>query len=278
MNKKYSAPLAVVALGLTMLACAVSGAPTASAPPTTDSAQLNSIVAETVSAALEQTASAPTATSAATATPLAEPSPTPTPPPQTAITHQADGNALFTDEKAKYSLLIPPGWLPVRIDQMEYYDAFSLPQAADPAFQTALLNISSLDPSVQRLFIFDLQDGHIQNGVVNNINLIWSLDETFALENEDQVKALAETLPTTVSGLTVTSYSIAKTEYGLPIGVILSETSVPKEGGEIKLFQKQVFLNLEAGSLTLTFTSLSDLKDATLPFFDGIVESFRLLD
>ena len=66
-------------------------------------------------------------------------------------------------------MIVPPGWLPVRIDQLEYYDAFSLPQAADPNLQTALMQINSLDPKVHRLFIFDLQEGHLQSGFVNNV-------------------------------------------------------------------------------------------------------------
>ncbi|MCC7117221.1 MAG: hypothetical protein IT310_01745 [Anaerolineales bacterium] len=279
MKTKYSALFTAAVLGLTLLACAVSGTATAPPPPTVDSTQLDLVIAQTVSAALAQTASAPTATSAASATPVPEPTATPTAIPQTSITHQPDGNAIFLDEKANYALSIPPGWLPIRIDQMEYYDAFSLPQAAEPAFQAALLNISALDPDIHRLFIFDIQDGHLQNDFVNNVNLLWQLDQPLALETEDQVKALAEALPAQSPGLTVTGYSIAKNSEEIPIGIILSESTVIKEdGSEIKLFQKQVLVNLESGSLILTFTSDAEIKDATLPAFDGMIESLSLID
>lgn len=276
MNKRPAMMYAGSLLVLAGLACAVPGGGAASVPtPTVDPAQLDAMVAETVAAVLQQTALAPTATQAATST--SAPTETAIPLQQSSITTQADGTTLFTDEKAGFSLTVPPGWLAVRIDQIEYYDAFSLPQAADPSVQTALMDINDLDPNVFRLFIFDLQDGHVQNGFVNNINVIWSLDATLALETDAEIKTTAQELPSVVSGLTVTSATVAETTGGIPIGVILSEIKgQTDEGTERVLFQKQVFLNLEEGSLTVTFTTEQGIKDATLPFFDMIIESIKL--
>lgn len=277
MNKRPTMIHAVSFLVLAALACAVPGGAASVPTPTVDPAQLDAMVAETVAAALQQTASAATPTQSVTAT--VEPSATPTLAPlqQSSITTQTDGTTLFVDEKAGFSLTVPPGWLPVRIDQIEYYDAFSLPQAADPSVQAALMDINDLDPNVFRLFIFDLQDGHVQNGFVNNINVIWALDSTFALETDEEIKAAAQELPAVVPGLTVTSAAISETTGGIPVGVILSEIKgQTDEGTERVLFQKQVFLNLEEGSLTITFTTEQGIKDATLPFFDMIVESIKL--
>lgn len=276
MNKKIM--FAVSVLLLTMLACAIPGQGTASTPaPTVDPVQINAMVAETVSAVLEQTALAPTAAQPATAT--SEPIPTPTPNLvlQSSITSQPDGTNFFVDEEAGFNISIPPGWLPVRIDQIEYYDSFSLPQATDPNVQTALLNINTLDPNVYRLFIFDLQDGHLQSGFVNNINIVWKLDTSISLETEDQIKATAEALPSAVPGLVVTSSSISKTASNISIGMILSEiNSQNSDGSQLILFQKQVILNVEAGLLILTFTTEQGIKDATLPFFDTMIESLKL--
>jgi hypothetical protein len=236
---------------------------------------LDAMVAETVAAVLQQTASAATPTQSVTAT--VEPTATSTPLQQSSITTQGDGTTLFADEKAGFSLTVPPGWLAVRIDQIEYYDAFSLPQAADPSVQTALMDINDLDPNVFRLFIFDLQDGHVQNGFVNNINVIWSLDATLALETDEEIKATAEELPAVIPGLTVTSAAISETTSGIPVGVILSGINRQNsDGTEQVLFQKQIFLNLEEGSLKITFTTEQGIKDATLPFFDMIIESIKL--
>jgi hypothetical protein len=278
MNKHPAMIYAVSLLVLAVLACAMPGGGAASVPtPTVDPAQLNAMVAETVAAVLQQTASAATPTQSVTATIETTSTPTSTPLQQSSIAAQADGTTLFADEKAGFSLTVPPGWLPVRIDQIEYYDAFSLPQAADPNIQTALMDINDLDPNVFRLFIFDLQDGHVQNGFVNNINVIWTLDSTLALETDAQIKATAQELPAVVSGLTVTSAAVSETTSGIPLGVILSEIKGQNsEGAELALFQKQVFLNVEEGSLTITFTTEQGIKDATLPFFDMIVESIKL--
>lgn len=278
MNKHQSILFAIFILFLTTLACAIPGQGDASVPtPTVDPAQLNAIVAETVAAVLQQTALAPTVTQAVTATSQPTPSATATPLEQSSITSQLDGTALFVDEKAGFTLTIPPGWLPVRIDQIEYYDSFSLPQAADPSVQTALMDINDLDPNVFRLFIFDLQDGHVQNGFVNNVNVIWSLDSTLALETEEEIQKTADELPSVVPGLIVTSTTVSETISGIPVGIILSEIKGQNSNGaELALFQKQVFLNLEEGSLTVTFTTEEGIKDATLPFFDIIIESIKL--
>src|SRR5258707_14088289 len=77
------------------------------------------------------------------------------------LTPQPDGTTLFVDNLARFQLNVSPGWLPVRIDEQEYYDAFSLPAASQAAVQRSLMGIKTLDPRTFRLFIYDLQDGHL---------------------------------------------------------------------------------------------------------------------
>ncbi len=259
MKKRQPYPFAASLLVLAAMACAIPGQGTASAPaPTVDPAQLDAIVAETVAAVLQQTALAPTATQPATATiePAAELSVTTTPLPQSSITNQADGTSFYVDEKAGFNVTIPAGWLPVRIDQLEYYDAFSLPQAADPTIQSALMDINDLDPKVYRLFIFDLQDGHLQSGFVNNVNIVWDQGSSISLKTEDDIKATAESLPSVVPGLVVKSASVSKTLSDILIGVILSEVPTKnKDGADLVLIQKQVLLNVKDGLLVFTFTT-----------------------
>lgn len=280
MKKRQPYPFAASLLVLAAMACAIPGQGTASAPaPTVDPAQLDAIIAETVAAVLQQTALAPTATQPATATiePAAELSVTTTPLPQSSITNQADGTSFYVDEKAGFNVTIPAGWLPVRIDQLEYYDAFSLPQAADPTIQSALMDINDLDPKVYRLFIFDLQDGHLQSGFVNNVNIVWDQGSSISLKTEDDIKATAESLPSVVPGLVVKSASVSKTLSDILIGVILSEVPTKnKDGADLVLVQKQVLLNVKDGLLVFTFTTEQGIKDATLPFFDTLVESIQL--
>ncbi len=279
MKKHTPIIFAVSLLWVTALACAIPGQAASVPPPTVDSAQLDAIVAETVSAALQLTASAATPTPPATSTsaPTVEPTASATPLPQSSITQQADGTSLFIDETAGFNMIVPPGWLAVRIDQLEYYDAFSLPQAADPNLQTALMEINSLDPKIHRLFIFDLQDGHLQSGFVNNVNIVLNAGSSISLKTDDEIKTTAKALPDTVPGLAVQSSSVTETASGIQIGVILSELGSQKEDGtQLALFQKQVLLNVKGGILVITFTTEQGIKDATLPFFDTMIESIQL--
>lgn len=279
MMKKHRPIISTISLlWLTALACAIPGQAASVPTPTVDSAQLNAIVAETVSAALQLTASAATPTSPATSTsaPTLEPTASSTPLPQSSITQQADGTSFFVDETAGFNMTVPPGWLAVRIDQLEYYDAFSLPQAADPNVQTALMQINSLDPKIHRLFIFDLQDGHLQSGYINNVEVVLAADQ-ISLKTDEQIKAIAASLPETVPGLAVQSSSVAETASGIQMGVIVSEIDGQNEDGTpLVLFRKQVFLNVKAGVLEITFTTEQGIKDATLPFFDTMIESIQL--
>jgi hypothetical protein len=271
--------LAVSSLVFAMLACAIPGQAASVSTPTVDPAQLDAIVAETVSAALQLTVSAATPTPPATSTslPTIEPTASSTPLPQSSITLEVDGTSFFVDEISGFNMIVPPGWLPVRIDQLEYYDAFSLPQAADPNLQTALMQINNLDPKVHRLFIFDLQDGHLQSGFVNNVNIVLNAGSSISLKTDDEIKATAAALPQAVPGLVVQSSAVTETASGILLGVILSDLNSQKEDGtKHALFQKQVLLNVKGGVLVITFTTEQGIRDATLPFFDGMIESIQL--
>jgi hypothetical protein len=172
---------------------------------------------------------------------------------------------------------VSPGWLPVRIDEQEYYDAFSLPVASDAAVQRALMNINTLDPKTFRLFVYDLQDGHMINGVITNINFVWNPEGNISLDGDAAIKPAADALKKSIPNLKVDSYSVSETANQIPIGIILS--TIPGktfEGTDVVLFEKQVYLNLPAGTLVISFTTNLDFKDATLPFFDTMVESLKI--
>lgn len=274
---KYPLIIFAASILLAMLACAIPGQQAASAPtPTVDAAQLNAMVAETVSAVLQQTALAATATPAVTATTQPTPTETAAPVQKSSITNQPDGTSFFVDEKAGFNLTVPPGWLPVRIDQIEYYDAFSLPQAADPLVQTALMDINDMDPQRNRLFIFDLQDGHLQSGFINNVEVVLGVN-SISLKTDDELEVLAASLPFAVPGLVVQSFSVSETASNIQIGIIVSEIGSQKEDGtELALYQKQILINVKSGMVVLTFTTEQGIKDATLPFFDAMIESIQL--
>jgi hypothetical protein len=269
---------------IVIMACALPGGsadPTSEPVPTVDTELLQVMVNRTVTAALALTEQA-AATPEMQMDEATEPSPTPaaadeTPTTGSSLAPQTDGTTLFTDEGAKFQLNVSPGWLPVRIDQPEYYDAFSLPAAADAAVQRALMNIKTLDPNTFRLFIYDLQDGHMINGVITSVNFVWDPQVTIPLETESAIRQASEDLAASIPNLNIDSYSVSATASNIPIGVILS--NIPGktfEGTDVVLFQKQVYLNLPVGSLVISFTTEQNFKDATLPFFDTMVETIKI--
>jgi hypothetical protein len=267
---------------MTILACVVPGISTASEPaPSVEPGRLETMVAETVSAAIAQTEqAAPKATLPPTDT--AEPAETAASTEEpvvsgSSLTAQNDGTILYVDSTARFQLNVSPGWLPVRINEQEYYDAFSLPAASDAAVQRTLVNIKTLDPNTFRLFIYDLQDGHMQNGVITSVNFVWDPKGRISLEDDTGIKDAANALSKSIPNLNVNSSSVSSTTNGIPIGVILSDIPGKTfEGTDVVLFQKQVYLNLPAGELIISFTTEQGFKDATLPFFDTMVESINI--
>src|SRR3990172_1455662 len=280
-NRRILFPALILLLGI--LACAVPGFPSASdSSPLVDTGQLETMVVETVELAIVQTRQAaphPTGTPQKTAEPTQPPASTEAPLEGngSSLAAQSDGTVLFVDELARFQLNVSPGWLPLRINEQEYYDAFSVPAASNAAVQRALMNIKTLDPNTFRLFIYDLQDGHMINGVITSVNFLWDPQGSISLEGEADIKEAAEALATSIPNLNLDSYSIASTANEIPIGVVLS--NIPGktfEGTDVVLSQKQVYLNLPAGMLVVSFTTEQDFKDATLPFFDTMIETLKI--
>jgi hypothetical protein len=280
MNKSRFRIFPVIALALlTMLACVVPGIPTASAPaPTADTVLLATMVAETVSAALEETASA--VTPVPTNTPVPPP-PTETPtavPPSTgsSLFRQEDLTSRLVDERAGYELTVPAGWLAVRVNEQEYFDAWELAEAADPAIQNALREIESEDPNQFRLLALDTQDGHLQGGIVTNIRIVWNEQYEMSLENETDLLAASAVLQEGVPGIEV-FVELTRTSAGVPIGRISSRWP-PQivDGVEIVAFQKQVYLDLKTGTLTITLSTTESLRDVVLPGFDAMIDAIIL--
>jgi hypothetical protein len=259
-----------------MLACAIPGIPAASTSvpaPAVDDGRLQTMVAGTVAAALAQTEQA---------APTREPTRPPTPTEEaltagSSLAAQADGTVLFVDERAKFQVSISPGWLPVRINEQEYLDAFALPAAADAGVQSELMDIKTLDPNIFRLFVYDLQDGHLISGVITGIDFVWDVEGVISLENDAGIKETASDLAASTPGLNATSATLSSNTNGIPLGIILAEIpGYTFEGAEVVLFQKHVYLNLPAGMLIASFTTEQNFKDATLPFFDTMIETIKI--
>ena len=276
---------------LATIACVVPGLPTASAPvfaPTVDTGPIETMVAGTVSAAITQTAlaqptstptSTATATATATATSTPAPTETPTPQAQSTLTKQADGSILFADARAGYQIKLPAGWLAVRVNEQEYLDAFSLEEAANTNIQQSLLSIQTEDPNAFRLLAMDTKAAHIQNDFVTDMRFVLDEKKAISLSSDADLKAIADKVPASaaVFRFEVTSVKIVTTASGTKLGVIEAKSSFENAAGaNVAIYQKQVFFNTKSGTQSIIFTTVTDLKQTTLPAFDTMLETIDL--
>ena len=269
--------LTALILFTTILACVVPGLPAASpfgedaSPSPTPDIRLDIMIARTVSAALDLTALAvPTLTPT-----LPPPTVTPTPKPFSSgstLIKQDNGSTLFVDESAGYEITVPTGWLAVRINEKEYYDAWTLPENADIHIQTSLLSIKEQEPATFRLLVLDTQEGHIKNEIVTNINFIWDPQTVLSFDTDVDLQAFADELPSITDGLTVSSMEIIIPPSGAPYGVITSKVGgFNASGAQVSLYQKMVLFNLKTGTLVITFATENEFAETTLPVFDAML-------
>jgi len=297
MNNSRTFFIALIFLA-TITACVVPGLPTASAPifaPTVDTGRIETMVAGTVSAAIAETeqavprlvsTSVVIVTAATTATVASTSTPAPTEKPavlsetsQSALTQQRDGSMLFADERAGYQINLPAGWLTVRINGKEYLDAFSLEDAANTAIQQSLLSIQNEDPNILRLLAVDTKAAHIQNDFVTDMRFILDEGKTISLNSDADMKAIAEKIPSsaTVFRFEVTSVKIVTYASGTQLDAIEARSSFTNAAGaDVSIYQKQVFFNVKAGTQSIIFTTLSDLKETLLPAFDAMLETVKI--
>jgi len=291
MNKKRT--FFIFLIFLVTIACVVPGLPTASAPifaPTIDTGAIEMRVAGTVSAALAQTKQAQptvTATFPATLPPVSStPAPTETPTPtvnpsQSTLAQQPDGRTLFTDERAGYEITIPAEWLAVRVDGPEYSDAFSLAEAANANIQQSLLSIQSENPNAFRLLAIDTQAADILNDFITDMRFVLDEQKKIDLSSTADLLAVAEKVPSTAAPFRfkVTSVEIITSPSGMQFGVIDADSSFTNPtGAEAPIYQKQVFFNTKFGTQSIIFTTVTDLKQITLPAFDTMLETISLLE
>ncbi len=285
-RRTFARSLACLATTATLLACTISGLVPQTAPEISPDT-LATMVAGTAAALMTQTAQA-----APTATPSPLPTPTftpPTPPPSptlppgtlappsissvgTTLIEQEDGSVAFTDITGNYDLLVPPGWIVVRINEPEYYAAWSRPEAANDAIRRALASIQAYNPERFRLFAFDGREGHLENDFVTNINLLW--DPRDASSVEEAIQKSEQELTQSTPGLEVTETQITQTTVGEEVGLLSVEWDGRTITGQsVRVYQRQAFFDLPTGLLVVTLTTTTDLKEEVLPEFDLLINS-----
>lgn len=267
---------------IAILACAVPGLQTASVPaPTIDTGiLLSTMVAETVSAAIELTAQAfPTPTLVPASEPTITPSSTPSTPFSsygTFLQKQADASTLFIDQQAGYQFIAPPEWTLVRPNEQEYFELSALPIAGNPTVQKVLDSMKNLNSNSFRLYGFDFREGHILEDFIINFDV--TLDKDLSGSYEDVFNQI-ETYysnPELIKKLTVLSSAVITMPAGVEAGVIEFEIDGTSLTPDLKIYEKQVILKAQSGGYFLIrFDTTYEFKDLTLPEFDQLIASLK---
>jgi len=213
-----------------------------------------------------------------TATPSITPSITPTPTPKislngTSLIFREDQSALFVDYQAGIQLVIPAGWMPVRVSENEYYQAFTTDVVlANPALNDRLTQIQDADLDTFRLDAMYIRDGHIPNGVISDIDVLFYAGDTRSLEKWRQTEANSRK-PFKNFKLVTTGYP----RLADGTRVLMIEETWSKDASNT-IFHRRILFSLPSGTLALDFYTNKVFKDTVLPDFEQVVNSVTLLN
>ncbi|CAG0996497.1 hypothetical protein ANAEL_02626 [Anaerolineales bacterium] len=318
MNKRWTFFIAPIFLTIVLACVVPGLSTSSTSTPmptlTVDAGAIETMVAGTVSAAIAQTeqsmpglatasviiiTATPTPTSASTATSISTPTstftftstPTSTStltatstsevlgPSKSVLYRREDGSVLFSDRLAQYEVKLPGGWLAARINEKEYRDALLLEEAANTHIQQALLGVQNEDPNSLRLYAIDTS--HIQNEFVSDMRFVFDATKRIPLNSDVELQAIAAKIPetATVFRFEVTSVKIVKSARGMDLGMIETKSSFTSAlGVDVPIYQKRVFFNVPAGTQSITFTTVADLKEMLLPAFDAMLETINPIE
>lgn len=264
-----------VVILLAVLACVLPGQTLQPTPDLGPNA-VASAIAGTAQAASTQTEQARPVTSTATSVPTQGPTSTPriSEVSGTALQVREDQSTLFVDYRAGIQLVIPPGWLALRLNEDEYFKAFTLDVVTQNRQIMERLDVTrDLDPVYFRLDAIDIRPEHDSDVIIPNINVIFqpgdvrSLDKWEKAERERsrplaKYKFIGSSFPQLASGTQVL--------------VIEEKYEAAEKAGMI--YYRGVFFSLKTGTLVLDFYANLDDKDGMMPEFDQVVNSVTLLN
>ncbi len=257
-----------------IMACAVPGLGQPAAPPTFDLSTIPTMVVLTANALEAQTAIAAPPTPLETSTSTLMPTESVTATPKislsgTSLLLRDDQTTVFTDRQAGIELIIPAGWMPVRVNEQEYFDAFASNAAADLAIRDRLARIQTLDPAWFRLDAIDIQPGHVINEAPTFMSVIFQQNDSRSLEEvakDEKVKSFA-------------NFEVISSDYQQAANGM--KTLVVEQRWDVTTgvtYYKGVFFKIPAGLIVLDFYSPLDFKDTVLPDFEKVINSLTLLN
>ena len=256
-----------------VLLFALYGCGRAAATPIADSLGVEASRTATTSGLITETETASSST--ATPSPTATQTPTPTLKVSlngTSLEGMDDQGTLFTDHKLGYQLTFPSGWLPVRINEDEYYKAFSLEAVAgNPTFVKFLTILQNQDSNYVRVTALDIRPEQAEKGFVSGMTVV------LQPETDVTVEEWAETESTRANAEGYQLLSLGFEETASGTRVLIREESWDSSP-EKKVYRKRVYFSLPSGVLTIDFETGLDAKEALLPEFDQVINSFTMLN
>src|SRR5215216_991116 len=269
LNRPRALLLGFVVL-LSLLACGQMAQP----KPITNPSSVETALAGTARAFAKQTETA----NGFTITPSIVPTETLTSTPKislqgTSFVVREDQSTLYIDHKVGIQLVIPAGWLATRLNEDEYYKAFTLDVVLEnPVINQRLTKLQNEDAEHIRLNAIDTRPGHIVNGMISDITLILQYENSASLEEWEKNERERDSI---LEGYEFLGSRFDETSNGLR--VMIAEISW-NYTTEDKVFMRRMFFDLPSGTLTLDFQTNLEFKDTALPDFEPVVNSLTLLN
>jgi len=286
MNTKYIRRfISIIIILVSILACDLPGT-VAPQPVSSDPNTFSTIVAGTANAAAAQTALAAPTLDTPTQSPTETPIPTETaiaPTPQllfsaynTAIRQQADDSTLFVDRQEKYELTVPAGWNAFRINEPEFYKLWTQTFDTEPAIQRTLTSIQGMDPTVFRLFAFDIRVEHIrQKAMLTSIYVTW---EKTGTSYDGLVTSTQKNNSKFYSASKVLSSKMETNSSNVEMKITEFEIKARPEDGQYSFYEKEIIFKAQTGFMVIKVDTPYDVKDDILSEFDQLKESIKLIE
>ena len=191
----------------------------------------------------------------------------------TTLLPNEDGSALFTDHTAGIQLVVPAGWLALRVNEEEYYQAFTSETASsNPAITARLTQIQDANLDNFRLDAIDIREGHTVNGVLTDINVNFYPGDARSLEQLAEAEGKKKSA---FKNYLFLNRGYPKTADGTRT-LVIDRTWTQEQTK--KMFQRSVFFSLPTGTLVLNLSASKDFKDTVLPDFEQMVNSVTPLN
>ena len=257
-----------------LLAIIACGLPAQTIPPTADidPNAIETAIAGTLGASAKQTEQA-------SLIPSVVPTETLTPVPKisssgTSLANLMDGSTQFIDYMAGMQIVIPPGWLVVRVGESEYYAAWENEVTKYPIFVDIFASMQSLDPKAFRMSAFDIRPDHISSNDVPEIGVVFGNEDTRTL---NEVKADQKQNPPPLTGYKLLSSKFSETSQGIQTLNEEIQWKYTNSAGQLTTgYRKRVFFAAPAGIVAIDLLIAFDKKDLMMPEFDQILNSISL--